>query len=414
LLYCPIALGGKYDLLLYLMCGFRMEIKGKLSYDADSMRQEQSIVPRLNRELEGACLRLSFSGDWRKEQVRPELAAFEDGCKNAKVIVFTFAELGRWDSTLPVFIGKCIAICRKRKMRPDLSEAPDGLRRLMDFSISTVEDKVTDAPHSSNIFVQVGLWTIRGKGGFVQSLGFIGESLIGLGRLFTGRSRMRWDDFLSAMQACGSNALLIVTLISFLTGLTMAFVGGVQLEKFAAQIYMADLVGLAMVREMGALMVAIVMAGRTGAAFAAELGNMKVSEEIDSLRTLGISPFDFLVIPRFLALLLMIPLLTLYADVVGIIGGMAVGVGIIGFSVDHYLGQTETAITSMWEIYSGLVKSLVFGAIIGMVGCYKGMRCGASSSAVGHAVTSAVVTSITLVVIADALFEIIFSYLGWR
>ena len=197
---------------------------------------------------------------------------------------------------------------------------------------------------------------------------------------------MRGRDFLSAMQTCGSDALPIVTLISLLTGLTMAFVGGVQLEKFAAQIYMADLVGLAMVREMGALMTAIVMAGRTGAAFAAELGNMKVSEEIDSLRTLGVSPFDFLVMPRVLALFIMIPLLTLYADVVGIIGGMMVGTLVVGFSVDHYLAQTEMAIDSMWEVYSGMLKSLAFGAIIGLVGCYKGLRCGASSSAVGQAV----------------------------
>jgi len=162
------------------------------------------------------------------------------------------------------------------------------------------------------------------------------------------------------------------------------------------------------------LMVAIVMAGRTGAAFAAELGNMKVSEEIDSLRTLGISAFDFLVIPRVLALFFMIPLLTLYADVVGIIGGMTVGTMVVGFSVDHYLAQTQMAIASMWEIYSGMVKSLAFGTIIGLVGCYKGLRCGASSSAVGQAVTSAVVTSITMVVVADAFFEVVFSYLGLR
>ncbi|MBO94662.1 MAG: hypothetical protein CMI32_07180 [Opitutales bacterium] len=171
---------------------------------------------------------------------------------------------------------------------------------------------------------------------------------------------------------------------------------------------------MAMVREMGALMVAIVMAGRTGAAFAAELGNMKVTEEIDSLRTLGISPIDFLVLPRVLALFLMISLLTLYADVVGIIGGMVVGVGIVEFSVDHYLAQTKAAIDSMWEIYSGVLKSVAFGCIIGLVGCYKGMHCGSSSAAVGRSVTSAVVTSITLVVVVDALFEVVYSYLGLR
>ena len=398
------------------MRGLRMERKGKLSYEADSVRQEQSIVPRLDRELEGVRLRLSFSGDWGKDQQLPSFDEFEEGLKDAKVVVFSFPELGRWDSILPVFIGKCLKVCRKRKLRTDLSEAPDGLRKLLDISRSSGVENEMDAnsDQDATILTRIGLWTIGASGGVFQSVSFIGESVIGLGRLLTGRARMRWRDFLSAMQSCGSDALPIVTLVSFLTGLTMAFVGGVQLEKFAAQIYMADLVGLAMVREMGALMTAIVMAGWTGAAFAAELGNMKVSEEIDSLRTLGVSPFDFLVMPRVLALFIMIPLLTLYADVVGIIGGMAVGTLVVGFSVDHYLAQTEMAIDSMWEVYSGMLKSLAFGAIIGLVGCYKGLRCGASSSAVGQAVTSAVVTAITLVVVADALFEVVFSYLGLR
>jgi phospholipid/cholesterol/gamma-HCH transport system permease protein len=194
----------------------------------------------------------------------------------------------------------------------------------------------------------------------------------------------------------------------------MAFVGSVQLEKFNAKIYVADLVSLAMVREMGALMVGIVMAGRTGAAFAAELGSMKLNEEIDSLKTFGISPMQFLVLPRTMALLIMTPLLTLYADVVGILGGLAVGTQVMDFSVLHYFEQTQTALKGMWEVYSGLVKSLAFGLIIGLVGCFKGLRSGNDSASLGRAVTSAVVTSITLIVVCDALFEIVFSYLDLR
>ena len=160
----------------------------------------------------------------------------------------------------------------------------------------------------------------------------------------------------------------------------MAFVGSVQLEKFNAKIYVADLVSLAMVREMGALMVGIIMAGRTGASFAAELGNMKLNEEIDSLRTLGISPISFLVLPRTLALFLMTPLLTLYADIVGILGGLTVGTSVMNFSAIHYFEQTQSALTNMWEVYSGVTKSLFFGLIIGMVGCYKGMNSGRDSA----------------------------------
>jgi phospholipid/cholesterol/gamma-HCH transport system permease protein len=225
---------------------------------------------------------------------------------------------------------------------------------------------------------------------------------------------MRFTDFFVACRDCGASALPIVTLIAFLTGLTMAFVGSVQLEKFNATIYVADLVSLAMVREMGALMVAIVMAGRTGASFAAELGSMKLREEIDSLRTFGIPAMDFLVLPRTLALFFMTPLLTLYADVVGILGGLTVGTQVMDFSSLHYFEQTQSALTNMWEVYSGLIKSLAFGLIIGLIGCYKGMFTGNNSTSLGKSVTSSVVVSITLIVICDACFEIFFSFMGYR
>ena len=225
---------------------------------------------------------------------------------------------------------------------------------------------------------------------------------------------MRWRDFFASARNCSASALPIVTLISFLTGVTMAFVGSVQLEKFNATIYVADLVSLAMVREMGALMVAIIMAGRTGAAFAAELGNMNLNEEIDSLETFGICSVSFLVLPRTLALFVMTPLLTIYADIVGILGGLLVGSLVMGFSALHYLEQTQSALTNMWEVYSGVSKSLFFGLIIGFVGCYKGVSSGRDSASLGKSVTSAVVISVTLIIIADAFFETTFSLLELR
>ena len=193
----------------------------------------------------------------------------------------------------------------------------------------------------------------------------------------------------------------------------MGFVGSVQLEKFNAKIYIADLVCLAMVREMGALMVAIIMAGRTGASFAAELGSMKINEEIDSMKTFGISPMEFLILPRTLSLLLMIPLLTIYADVVGILGGLVVGTMVMDFSVLHYFEQTQIALQSMWEVYSGLIKSVFLALLLGLLVAIK-MNSGNDSSSLGRAVTSSVVISVTLVVITDALFEITFSYLDLR
>jgi phospholipid/cholesterol/gamma-HCH transport system permease protein len=236
-------------------------------------------------------------------------------------------------------------------------------------------------------------------------------SLLSLGAL---KTQMRVGDFIQACRQCGASALPIVTLISFLTGLTMAFVGSVQLEKFNAKIYIADLVCLAMVREMGALMVGIIMAGRTGASFAAELGNMKLNEELDALRTFGIHPMEFLVLPRTLALLVMTPMLVVYADIVGILGGLTVGVQVMDFSVSHYIEQTQAAVVGIWEVYSGLLKSIFFGLIIGLVGCYKGLHSGSDSSALGRSVTSAVVVSVTLIVVADALFEVIFNAMELR
>jgi phospholipid/cholesterol/gamma-HCH transport system permease protein len=165
---------------------------------------------------------------------------------------------------------------------------------------------------------------------------------------------------------------------------------------------------------MGALMVGIIMAGRTGASFAAELGNMKLNEELDALRTFGIRPMEFLVLPRTLALLVMTPMLVIYADIVGILGGLTVGVQVMDFSVSHYIEQTQSAVVGIWEVYSGLLKSLFFGLIIGLVGCYKGLHSGHNSTALGKSVTSAVVMSITLIVIADALFEVIFNALELR
>ena len=196
-----------------------------------------------------------------------------------------------------------------------------------------------------------------------------------------------------------------------LIGLILAFVGAVQLEMFGAQIYVANLVGLGMAREMGAMMTGIIMAGRTGAAFAAQIGTMQVNEEIDALQTMGISPMDFLVMPRMIALIVMMPLLCLYANFMGILGGMFVGMSMLDISFAQYLEQTRSAI-DMTDFSLGLVKSIVFGIIVAMSGCLRGIQCGRSSTAVGNAATSAVVTGIVMIVIFDSLLTVIYSFLG--
>ena len=187
-----------------------------------------------------------------------------------------------------------------------------------------------------------------------------------------------------------------------LVGLILAFVGAIELKMFGAQIFVADVVGIGMVRIMGAIMTGIIMAGRTGASFAAQIGTMQVNEEIDALQTLGISPMEFLVLPRMVALIVMMPLLCLYADLMGIVGGIVVGTGMLDLSLTEYLNRTREAVT-MTHLWIGLFHSAVFGVLVAMAGCLRGMQCGRSASAVGEATTSAVVTSIVAIVVATAV-----------
>ena len=377
--------------------------------------QEQVGSPRLGFELNSNEVVCQFFGDWRimsggsmESLVSTWQTFFEQTLDNKNVVLKVDAEI-LWDSRLVNFL-----ILRRNELRKSgfmfTDDFPDRLNHLISLhSAKAVPQRLpSKSVYSLNVFVaEISTY-------IAKPLNFIGAWIISILSIFSFKSQMRIGDFIQACRQCGVAALPIVTLISFLTGLTMAFVGSVQLEKFNAKIYIADLVCLAMIREMGALMVAIIMAGRTGASFAAELGNMKLNEELDALRTFGIRPMEFLVLPRTLALLLMTPMLVVYADIVGILGGLMVGVQVMDFSVSHYIEQTQSAVLGMWEIYSGLIKSLIFGLIIGLVGCYKGLHSGNNSSALGRSVTSAVVISITLIVVSDALFEVIFNALGLR
>jgi phospholipid/cholesterol/gamma-HCH transport system permease protein len=213
------------------------------------------------------------------------------------------------------------------------------------------------------------------------------------------------------MEECGARALPIVSLISLIVGLILAFVGAIQLRLFGAQIYVADLVGLAMSREMGAMMTGIIMAGRTGAAFAAQLGTMQVNEEIDAFKTMGISPMEFLVLPRMLALAAMMPLLCIYANLMGMFGGGIVAVGMLDITPAQYYNQTLLAV-HLVDFGVGVVKSLIFGVLVAMSGCLRGIQCGRSADAVGDATTSAVVTAIVAIIVSDAIMTVLCDVLG--
>jgi phospholipid/cholesterol/gamma-HCH transport system permease protein len=235
--------------------------------------------------------------------------------------------------------------------------------------------------------------------------------VLAVGRALRGKARFRGTDLALLVQQSGFEALPIVTLVTFLLGLILAFVGAIQLQTFGATIYVADLVGVAMVRDMGALITGIIMAGRSGAAFAAQLGSMKVTQEIDALETMAISSIDFLVLPRVAALCMMMPFLTLYGDAMGILGGGFVGVTMLGLSPVEYLLQTADAV-SLSHVLGGVFKGTVYGALIALAGCLRGMQSGKSSSAVGDAATSAVVTGIVAIIVACGLFAYVFYALG--
>jgi len=232
-----------------------------------------------------------------------------------------------------------------------------------------------------------------------------------VGRFATGGAKYLKSDVWQQIEEAGAKALPVVSLISFLIGMIFAFVGVMQLRAFGAGIYTANLVAVATIRDMAPIMTAIIMAGRTGAAYAAEIGTMKVNEEIDALTTLGIDPMDFLVTPRMLALILMIPLLTMYASLMGIIGGAVVGLSMIDASFVQYVNQTIASVT-LGSLFSGLLMSIVFGALVALAGCQQGMACGTSAMAVGQATTRAVVMGIVLIVVSAAILTIIFINLG--
>jgi phospholipid/cholesterol/gamma-HCH transport system permease protein len=327
-------------------------------------------------------------------------------------LAFDASGVTHWDSGLVIFLKKVASQCAQQGIQVEKSGLPEGVPRLIALSSAVPEkkDAQRETGRRSFLFV-VGEKAIS----FVQSakdmLAFIGEASVAFGRLLRGKARFRSSDLTLTIQQCGIQALPIVSLISLLVGLILAFVGAVQLKIFGAQIYVASIVGIAMVRVMGAIMTGIIMAGRTGAAFAAELGTMTVNEEIDALTTMGVSPMEFLVLPRMLALMLMMPLLCLYADLMGVLGGFIVGVGMLDLNVVEYYNQTKASI-SLNNLWIGLFHSAVFGVLVALSGCLRGMQCGRSASAVGDAATSAVVTGIVSIIIATAIITVMCDVLG--
>ncbi|MHB8067701.1 MAG: MlaE family ABC transporter permease [Desulfobaccales bacterium] len=360
-------------------------------------------------------LKVRLSGNWKlggelpgTDKVQQTLA----GRAGVRHLIFDTRELASWDTGLLIFLMNVYTFCTQQDIRLNPDGLPEGAKKLLELASAVPEKKdARQAEERVSFLTHLGNETVNFFQSLRELLEFIGDAVIAVLRLVHGKAQYRRTDLGLIMQSVGAQALPIVSLICFLVGLILAFIGAIQLKLFGAQIYVADLVGIAMVRLMAAIMTGIVMAGRTGGAFAAQLGTMQVNQEIDALKTLGISPMEFLVLPRILALALMMPLLCLYANFMGILGGMTVAVWMLDIGSIQYFNETVAAV-GLWNLGIGLFSGLVFGVIVALAGCMRGMQCGRSASEVGDAATSAVVTAIVGIIVSTAVITVLCNFLG--
>lgn len=365
----------------------------------------------LTLERNGAEVRLELRGAWSLAGDTPRYAGIAPLLADARRVVLATATLERWDSSIVNFLAALLRDCRAHAVDVDERGLPEGLRRLLAlaFAVPPVPGRVSAEPHG--VLAGVGDQVMRIGRDMPAMVEFAGEICLSLARFATGRARYRRGDIAWLIEEVGPRALPIVSLISFLVGTILAYMGAIQLALFGAEIYIADLVAIGVVREVAALMTGIILAGRTGAAYAAQLGTMQVNEEIDAFRTLGVSPIDYLVLPRMLALVAMVPLLTLYAGIVGILAGMLIGVTVFHVGVHEYWNETVSAL-DLTHFAVGVGKGTVYGGLVAFAGCLRGIQCGRSAQAVGEATTSAVVLGILLITIAASLLTLLFQELG--
>lgn len=358
-------------------------------------------------------LALSFSGRWCLDQDLPSSDIIQSSLDNeVRVLELLTTDLSAWDSGFVAFLTGLIKRCTKQGITIEQEGLPSGVTQLLILAAAVPVQQVSGRHRGKErMLFTLGSATVDIVQHALKMLHFLGEITASLLRLLSGRVKFRFSDFWLEIEEVGPRALIIVSVISFLVGLILAYLGADQLRLVGAQIFIADLVAIGMVREMGALMTGIIIAGRTGAAFAAQLGTMQVNEEIDALKTLGIQPVDFLVLPRMLALVLMVPLLTLYASFVGILAGLLVSVTIFDIGVFEYYNETIRAL-ELKHFMVGLSKGSVYGAMVAYSGCLRGMQCGTSAESVGEAATSAVVTGILLITISATIMTIVYYQLG--
>ncbi|MDR1401996.1 MAG: ABC transporter permease [Puniceicoccales bacterium] len=387
----------------------------KIFHHAIAIDFEQMAAVAELKFTSGNVAQVTISGSWSLREKSPHLKRCEDGIRSKASIggiAIRADNLEAWDSSLINFLVKILKICESKKLKVDVGGMPNGIQKLLNLAMIQTDGELESREEKTKtplMFLQtcLSIAFLRWKN-LVQ---FFGETCIGFATFFRGKAHVRAREFLVIVQEVSVKALPIVALISFLVGLIIAFISVLQLAQFGAAIYVADLVGIAMMREMGCIMTGVIMSGRTGAAFAATIGTMVVNDEVDALKTTGISNTDFLVLPRIFALTLTMPFLCMFSSFIGILGGMCASIFKTDLTIIQYCTQTVNAIY-INDFFVGIVKGGFFGLLIATIGCLKGLECGHSAEDVGLATTSAVVTSITAIITADAMFAMLFSSLG--
>jgi phospholipid/cholesterol/gamma-HCH transport system permease protein len=370
--------------------------------------------PRLDTtRAQDGTLHLKLAGSWRIGESLPATALVGQAiaAQHTTAVRFDSRDVVSWDSALVSFAARVLAIASAAGVTAHRDGLPVGVQRLLALGEARLTPRAFAPARPPSVLARIGMRVLGGRRLLHGILAAIGEQTLALGRLLRGQARWRGGEFLFQLHNTGASALAIVGLVAGLLGLVLAFISAAQLESLGASLLIAKLVAIAMVRELGAMMTAIVVAGRTGAAFAAELGTMRDTRELDSLTTLGLSPTEVVVLPRVLAVTLTMPLLCVYANVLGVLGGAVVGVGIMHVAPRLYVTQTLQAV-SLTDLVGGLVKATTYGFLIGEAGCYMGLRAGQGARDVGKAASSGVVTSIVLVTAACALYAFISYWFG--
>ena len=371
--------------------------------------------PRLDTQRESGWLILGFCGDWTTRSIgREQEAGLDLSAEGAQRIRIELDRLGDIDTVGAWLIWRTRRDLEARGLTVELKGGAPAQRDLIEtVSLQTTEVPPPPPPDSPVVSVLIHL----GQASFFVGresrdlISFLGQTVMALLRAVVQPRRLRFKAIVNQMEVTGLNAMPIVGLISFLIGVVLAYQGADQLARFGAQIFTVNLVGIGVLREMGIILTAIIVAGRSGSAFTAQIGTMKVNEEVDAMQTIGLDPMDVLVLPRVIALVLVLPLLTFYADIMGLLGGAVMASVSLDISFVQFARQLNDAVP-MWAFWVGIIKAPIFAFVIALVGCFEGFKVSRSAESVGLRTTASVVESIFLVIVLDAMFSILFSVIG--